>query len=133
MKAIAPCSPGVDVERIIDLVVDNFENMRVSGYKYCRSATLYLLQCFGLIVARVAANMCHQHRNLLAKEEGKELVSVSVSLKTAVCPECGKTYVAGGETRTLMRNGVEENPYEKQQKAYENFANGTIGQVDLAA
>ena len=67
------------------------------------------------------------------KEEGKELVSVSVSLKTAVCPECGKTYVAGGETRTMMRNGVEENPYAKQQQAYENFASGKTQQMDVAA
>ena len=67
------------------------------------------------------------------KEEGKELVNVSVSLKTAICPECGKTYVAGGETRTLMRNGVEENPYAKQQEAYENFSSGNVGQINLAA
>ena len=77
MKAIAPCCAGVDVECIIDLVVDNFENMRVSGYKYCRSATLYFLQCFGLIVARVADNMCHQHRNLLALKICKLPVVVS--------------------------------------------------------
>lgn len=85
--------------------------------------------------AKVSAHEYEHVRNAYQedKEEGKELVSVSVSLKTAVCPECGKTYVAGGETRTLMRNGVEENPYEKQQKAYENFANGNVGQVDLAA
>lgn len=67
------------------------------------------------------------------KEEGKELVSVSVSLKTAVCPECGKTYVAGGETRTMMRNGVEENPYAKQQEAYNNFASGKTENFNAAA
>lgn len=67
------------------------------------------------------------------KEEGKELVNVSVSLKTAICPECGKTYVAGGETRTTMRNGVEENPYEKQQQAYSDYANGNAGQLNVAA
>lgn len=67
------------------------------------------------------------------KEEGKELISASVSLKTAVCPECGKTYVAGGETRTLIRNGIEENPYAKQQQAYENFANGKAEGFNVAA
>ena len=67
------------------------------------------------------------------KEEGKELVSVSVSLKTAVCPECGKTYVAGGETRTMMRNGAEENPYAKQQEAYNNFASGKSESFEAAA
>ena len=60
-------------------------------------------------------------------KKDKELVSVSVSLKTAICPECGKTYVAGGKTRTLMRRGMEENPYEKQMQTYSNFAGQTKG------
>ncbi len=85
--------------------------------------------------AKVSAHEYEHVRNAMQedKEEGKELVSVSVSLKTAVCPECGKTYVAGGETRTIMRNGAEENPYAKQQQAYENFANGKTEQLNLAA
>jgi len=85
--------------------------------------------------AKVSAHEYEHVRNAYQedKEEGKELVSVSVSLKTAICPECGKTYVAGGETRTIMRNGVEENPYAKQQKAFENFANGKTEQLNLAA
>ena len=79
--------------------------------------------------SRVMAHEYEHVRNAYQedKEEGKELVSVSVSLKTAICPECGKTYVAGGETRTTMRNGVEENPYEKQMQAYNAFAGKAEG------
>ncbi len=83
----------------------------------------------GHIAPEAAASTVRAHeyehvRNAYQEDskEGKELVSVSVSLKTAICPECGKTYVAGGKTRTLMRSGVEENPYEKQMQAYSNFA-----------
>ena len=85
--------------------------------------------------AKVSAHEYEHVRNALQedKEEGKELISVSVSLKTAICPECGKTYVAGGETRTIMRNGAEENPYAKQQQAYEKFVNGQTKQFDLVA
>ncbi len=85
--------------------------------------------------SRVMAHEYEHVRNAYQedKEEGKELVSVSVSLKTAICPECGKTYVAGGETRTTMRNGVEENPYEKQQEAYSNFASGKAEGFEAAA
>ena len=84
--------------------------------------------------SRVMAHEYEHVRNAYQedKEEGKELVSVSVSLKTAICPECGKTYVAGGETRTTMRSGVEENPYAKQQEAYSNFAGKAKG-FDSAA
>ena len=85
--------------------------------------------------SRVMAHEYEHVRNAYQedKEEGKELVNVSVSLKTAICPECGKTYVAGGETRTTMRNGVEENPYAKQQDAYNNFASGKAQGFEAAA
>ena len=85
--------------------------------------------------SRVMAHEYEHVRNAYQedKEDGKELVSVSVSLKTAICPECGKTYVAGGETRTTMRNGVEENPYAKQQEAYSNFASGKAEGFEAAA
>ena len=85
--------------------------------------------------SRVMAHEYEHVRNAYQedKEEGKELVSVSVSLKTAVCPECGKTYIAGGETRTMMRSGAEENPYAKQQEAYNNFASGKAESFDAAA
>jgi len=35
-----------------------------------------------------------------AQREGRRVVSQSVRLFSAVCPECGKVYVSGGETRT---------------------------------
>ena len=38
-----------------------------------------------------------------AQREGREVVSQSVSLHTAICPECGKVYVSGGTTRTTTR------------------------------
>lgn len=39
-----------------------------------------------------------------ADREGREVVSQSVTVKTGICPECGKAYVAGGETRTVTKN-----------------------------
>lgn len=35
-----------------------------------------------------------------ASQEDREVISQSVRLFTSVCPECGKAYVSGGETRT---------------------------------
>lgn len=90
----------------------------------------------GHIAPEAAASTVRAHeyehvRNAFQEDskEGKELVSFSVSLKTAICPECGKTYVAGGKTRTLMRT---ENPYAKQQESYNDFATGKKG-FDSAA
>lgn len=62
---------------------------------------------------------------------GKELVSASVSLKTAICPECGRSYIAGGTTRTMMRT-YKDDPYSRNQKAFE--AEATRGnKVDTVA
>lgn len=48
--------------------------------------------------------MEHVYRNRAkAAREGREVVSQSVTIKTGICPECGKPYVAGGETRTVTR------------------------------
>lgn len=38
-----------------------------------------------------------------AAREGREVVSQSVTIKTGICPECGDSYVAGGETVTVTR------------------------------
>lgn len=50
-----------------------------------------------------------------AKDNGK-VVSASVSIHTAVCPECGRTYVSGGTTHTQIKYYNEENPYQQDLK-----------------
>ncbi len=42
-----------------------------------------------------------------AEERDGKVLQASVSLKTAVCPECGTTYVAGGETATKIAYPVD--------------------------
>lgn len=51
-------------------------------------------------------------------QQGKELISANVSLKTAMCPECGRAYVAGGTTRTMTKI-YGSDPFSQNQKAYE--------------
>ena len=50
-----------------------------------------------------------------AQDNGKVL-RASVSIHTAICPECGRTYVSGGETTTQIKYYNEENPYQKDLK-----------------
>ena len=85
--------------------------------------------------SKVMAHEYEHVRNAYQEDskEDKELVSVSVSLKTAICPECGKTYVSGGETKTTMRSGAEENPYVKQMQAYNSFSGGNALVFEAAA
>ena len=59
-----------------------------------------------------------------AKVDGKVL-QASVRFKTAVCPECGRSYVAGGETATKIKYSNEEQPYQKMlKKAQESVLKG---------
>lgn len=39
-----------------------------------------------------------------AERENQEIVYQTVVIKHAICPECGKNYVAGGETTTVTRS-----------------------------
>lgn len=46
----------------------------------------------------------HVSRNRAkAEREGSEIVYQSVMIKHAICPECGSTYVSGGETTTVTK------------------------------
>ena len=65
-----------------------------------------------------------------AQNNGKVL-QASVAIKTAICPECGRTYVCGGTTTTKIRYENEDNPYEKERKAMHR--QGLVGaNIDLA-
>lgn len=51
-----------------------------------------------------------------AQGDGK-VIAANVSLKSAICPECGRSYVAGGVTSTKIKYPNESNPYMKERKA----------------
>lgn len=73
--------------------------------------------------AKVSAHEQEHVANAIAEgsKPGKQLLSANVSLKTALCPECGKAYVAGGVTRTMMKT-YGEDPYSQNQKSFESEA-----------
>lgn len=66
-----------------------------------------------------------------AAQEGGKVLSANVSLKTAICPECGRSYVAGGTTTTQIKYPNESNPYTQNKKSAD--AASLIGQnLDIA-
>ena len=50
------------------------------------------------------------------KADNAKVISASVTIHTSICPECGKTYVSGGTTKTQIKYSNEENPYQKNLK-----------------
>lgn len=82
--------------------------------------------------ARVRAHEGEHVANAYAKaeEKGGKVLSVSVRIKTSVCPECGRNYVSGGTTSTRIQYPT--NPYDENKKQLK--ANAVRGQsIDLAA
>ena len=93
--------------------------------------------------ASAAAVRAHEQEHVgnayeKAAKEGGEVRSATVSLRTEICPECGTSYVAGGETRTAIsypketQAGENENPYQKNNRALDAIK--LVGaNVDLVA
>lgn len=53
-----------------------------------------------------------------AQTEGKEILSQSVAYHTAVCPECGRTYMSGGTTQTVFRSKPQTDTKPVQKGRY---------------
>lgn len=61
------------------------------------------------------------HEQAKAEKEDRKVVSQSVTLHTGICPECGKTYISGGTTRTVTKaenepEAIELNAAEKKDQ-----------------
>lgn len=63
-----------------------------------------------------------------AKKGNGKVISATVQIHTSCCPECGKTYVSGGTTRTTIKYSNEDNPYQKNLK---NLQGGFLRGINL--
>ena len=64
--------------------------------------------------AVIAHEREHQVREAAkAEAEGRDVVSNEIRIFTSRCPECGRKYVSGGETRTVTVGG-ETNPANRR-------------------
>lgn len=51
-----------------------------------------------------------------ASSDNGKVVSAFVTLNSKICPECGRSYISGGETTTQIKYFNETNPYQQQLK-----------------
>ena len=65
------------------------------------------------------------HEQANARKEGRKVIAQSVQVYNAVCPECGRVYVSGGETRTTTA----ANPSKELPKGESSLGS----KVDLVA
>ena len=64
------------------------------------------------------------HEQAKAQREDRKVVSQSVTLHTDICPERGKVYISGGETRTVTKANPEpvESPAQEGEEDEKNAA-----------
>ncbi len=82
-----------------------------------------------------SAVMAHEQEHVSnayskANRDNAEVIQASVRIQTSVCPECGRTYVSGGETTTQIKY-QEDNPYAQNFKKAD-AANTTGQNLDLS-
>ena len=51
-----------------------------------------------------------------ARNNNGHVERATVRLKTDICPECGRSYISGGETNTQIKYYNEDNPYQQDLK-----------------
>ena len=56
-----------------------------------------------------------------AAKKGGQVLQAAVSIQTSICPECGRSYVSGGETKTQIKYYNEDNPYQKSLKSQDRI------------
>lgn len=54
--------------------------------------------------------------NKKAAARNGQVMYATVTIQTSICPECGRTYVSGGVTKTSIRFQPEDHPYGEKQK-----------------
>ena len=63
------------------------------------------------------------HERARAEREDRKVVQQSVTIHTAICPECGDVYISGGTTRTTT---AKDNSQELAQQARQDMLGRTL-------
>ena len=66
-----------------------------------------------------------------AAMEGGRVIHCGVSIHTATCPECGRTYVSGGVTNTAIATPKDGNKDKKDP--YMNMAQGILNDIGVGS
>lgn len=128
---VKPQNPSEDAKKLPGQIDENKQNAPDTECQTCEnrkyqdgSDEMVSFKSAAHISPESAGSIVRAHeqehvRNAYAKaatDNGK-VISASVTLKTAICPECGRSYVSGGTTHTQIKYYNEENPYQKELKS----------------
>ena len=85
----------------------------------------------GTVMAHERQHVANAYQK--ANDNNGVVERASVRIRTDVCPECGRTFVSGGETETQIKYYNEDNPYQKDMKESDGVNKYRGMNVDIAA
>ncbi len=83
--------------------------------------------------ASASAVMSHEQEHVAnayekAARNNGTVLAANVKLQTAVCPECGRSYVSGGTTSTSIKYSKEPDPYKD---SFKDFRDKMLGGMNF--
>ena len=78
--------------------------------------------------------MAHEQEHVLnayrkASSKDGEVINATVTVKTAVCPECGRSYVSGGVTNTAIKYPATQYGQNQKKADYADIAGNNVDYV----
>jgi len=84
-------------------------------------------QSAGAVISHEMEHVSNE--NAKAQRENREVISSSVSIQYAICPECGARYAAGGETRTVTKSVDKDKEHEAMIEMQNRLGGGNSGKI----
>lgn len=128
---------GQDAGKKVDKADPSYECQTCENRKYQDGSNEHdvSFKSASKVAPEAAASAVRSHEQMhvtnayqKAEKDNGKVVSANVTIHTSICPECGKTYVSGGTTRTTIKYSNEENPYQKNLK---NLQGGFLRGMNL--
>jgi len=128
---------GQDAGKKVDKTDPSYECQTCENRKYQDGSNEHdvSFKSAAKVAPEAAASAVRSHEQMhvknayqKAEQDNGKVISANVTIHTSICPECGKTYVSGGTTRTMIKYGNEENPYQKNLK---NLQGGFLRGMNL--
>ena len=128
---------GQDAGKKVDKTDPNYQCQTCENRKYQDGSNEHdvSFKAATKVAPEAAASAVRSHEQMhvnnayqKAEQDNGKVISANVTIHTSICPECGKTYVSGGTTRTMIKYSNEENPYQKNLK---NLQGGFLRGMNL--
>jgi uncharacterized DUF497 family protein len=99
-------------------------NIKKHGISFKSAAHIDPSAAATKVMAHEQEHVSNANRKAASKDG--EVLNATVTLKTAVCPECGRSYVSGGVTNTAIKYPATSYGQNQKSADYPEFAGKNV-------